>query len=148
SDDFTRFYRDFMRSGGEECNGGGMTILGGDDISKFVSDSEVLIERNSVHHPVFYTPLAPSGPWGVHEDGSDGSDQGFYDDIDELVADLYQEDEETPETGEGDSGMPSADRLPSVAHAAVGNDALLVVANALPATGLTREDLTGGNPLQ
>ncbi|WP_020480265.1 ABC transporter substrate-binding protein [Nocardiopsis ganjiahuensis] len=150
SDDFTRFYRDFMRSGGEECNGGGTTILGGDDISKFVSDSEVLIERNSVHHPVFYTPLAPSGPWGVEEGASGGSDQGFYDDIDELLTDLYQEDEDegAPAADEGGSGMPPADRLPSIAHAAVGNDALLVVSNALPAVGLTREELAGRNPLR
>lgn len=150
SDDFTRFYRDFMRSGGEECNGGGMTILGGDDISKFVSDSEVLIERNSVHHPVFYTPLAPSGPWGAQGDGSGGSDQGFYDDVDELLVELYtkDEDEKDDEKGDGDeetgeSGMPPADRLPSIAHAAVGNDALLVIANALPSTGLTKEELAG-----
>lgn len=140
SDDFTRFYRDFMRSGGEECNGGGMTILGGDDISKFVSDSEVLIERNSVHHPVFYTPLAPSGPWGVQGDGTGGSDQGFYDDMDELLVDLHTKDEdERDEESEG-SDMPSAGRLPSIAHAAVGNDALLVIANALAPSGLTKEE--------
>lgn len=146
SDDFTRFYRDFMRSGGEECNGGGMTILGGDDISKFVSDSEVLIERNSVHHPVFYTPLAPSGPWGVQGDGSGGSDQGFYDDMGELLTELYTKDEKDEDgkgdgdEEEGESGMPPADELPSIAHAAVGNDALLVIANALPSTGLTKEE--------
>ncbi|MBR8742709.1 ABC transporter substrate-binding protein [Nocardiopsis sp. MG754419] len=148
SDDFTRFYRDFMRSGGEECNGGGMTILGGDDISKFVSDSEVLIERNSVHHPVFYTPLAPSGPWGVQEGDSGGSDQGFYEDIDDLLRELHADDargaqareEPNGEEGEDGAGLPSAERLPSIAHAAVGNDALLVLANALPATGPTEED--------
>ncbi len=157
SDDFTRFYRDFMRSGGEECNGGGMTILGGDDISKFVSDSEVLIERNSVHHPVFYTPLAPSGPWGVHGEDTGGSDQGFYDDIEELLTDLYgsaaggspdpeEAENEGREAGAGtpdrgdDPGARSDDRMPSIAHAAVGNDALLVIARALPPIGLTKEE--------
>ncbi|MGW5875378.1 ABC transporter substrate-binding protein [Nocardiopsis terrae] len=147
SDDFTGFYRRFIRTGGQDCVDGHMTILGGDDISKFVSDEEGLIGSNADHHSVFYTPLAPSGPWGGQENGTGndtgGSDQGFYEDIDTLVGDLYEKEDEDGEV----VLAPKAD-LPSIAHAAVASDALLVVSEALPVTGLTREELSEKSPLR
>ncbi|GHC77961.1 hypothetical protein GCM10007079_15530 [Nocardiopsis terrae] len=143
SDDFTGFYRRFIRTGGQDCVDGHMTILGGDDISKFVSDEEGLIGSNADHHSVFYTPLAPSGPWGGPGNDAGGSDQGFYEDIDTLVGDLYEKEDEDGEV----VLAPKAD-LPSIAHAAVASDALLVVSEALPVTGLTREELSAKSPLR
>ncbi|GAA1469496.1 hypothetical protein GCM10009603_65560 [Nocardiopsis exhalans] len=146
SADFTEFYRRFIRTGGEDCVGGHMTILGGDDISKFVSDEEGLIGSNAAHHSVFYTPLAPSGPWGAQGGtGGDagGSDQGFYDDVNALLRDLYAEEDE-----DGDVSLAPKKDLPSIAHAAVASDALLVVSEALPTTGLSREELSARNPLR
>ncbi|MFE9243359.1 ABC transporter substrate-binding protein [Nocardiopsis sp. NPDC006938] len=152
SDDFTEFYRRFIRTGGEDCVDGRMTILGGDDVSKFVSDEEELIGNNADHHSVFYTPLAPSGPWGGPGGSPGGSDQGFYDDIGKLLGELY---------GDGDGGgdedgaaerrrdrPPGKAELPSVAHAAVASDALLVVSEALPTVGLTPEELRARGPLR
>lgn len=146
SDDFTEFYRRFIRTGGEDCVGGHMTILGGDDISKFVSDEEGLIGSNAAHHSVFYTPLAPSGPWGAQDGtggGAGGSDQGFYDDVNTLLRELYAEEDE-----DGDVSLAPKKDLPSIAHAAMASDALLVVSEALPVTGLTREELTAKSPLR
>ncbi|WP_017582704.1 hypothetical protein [Nocardiopsis valliformis] len=146
SADFTEFYRRFIRTGGEDCVGGHMTILGGDDISKFVSDEEGLIGSNAAHHSVFYTPLAPSGPWGAQGGtGGDagGSDQGFYDDVNALLRDLYAQEDE-----DGDVSLAPKKDLPSIAHAAVASDALLVVSEALPTTGMSREELSARNPLR
>lgn len=141
SEDFSDFYKALRISPVKKCSKGDVAILGGDDISKFLSDSEKLIENNSEHHPVFYTPLAPSGPWGVDGDGSGSSDQGFYDDMGDLLIDLYMKDKKEGDVDEktDDSGMPLANRLPSIAHAAIGNDALLAITEALPEVGPAKE---------
>lgn len=144
SDDFTEFYRRFTRTGGEDCVEGRMTILGGDDVSKFVSDEEELIGNNAAYHSVFYTPLAPSGPWGGSDGRPGGGDQGFYSDIKALQDELFEE-----KAGEKREVRPVPKKeLPSIAHAAVASDALLVVSEALPATGLTQEELAARNPLR
>ncbi|MFE1391917.1 hypothetical protein ACFW3Z_03525 [Nocardiopsis alba] len=72
--DFKAFYEEFRKSAWEACHRGEMTILGGDDVSKFISDEEALIESNSERHRVFYTPLAPSDSWGVQAEESSGAD--------------------------------------------------------------------------
>ncbi|WP_017544018.1 ABC transporter substrate-binding protein [Nocardiopsis prasina] len=141
SDDFTEFYRRFTRTGGEDCVDGRMTILGGDDVSKFVSDEEELIGNNAAYHSVFYTPLAPSGPWGGPGGRPGGGDQGFYRDMATLQEELFRED------GQEERSAPKTE-FPSIAHAAVASDALLVVSEALPTTGLTQEQLAEKSPLR
>ncbi|MEU3141220.1 hypothetical protein [Nocardiopsis alba] len=112
--DFKAFYEEFRKSAWEACHRGEMTILGGDDVSKFISDEEVLIEGNSERHRVFYTPLAPSDSWGVQaEEGSGADDESvengdenagtddeeFYDEVRGLVAESQGVKKE-PEEGE------------------------------------------------
>ena len=141
SADFTAFHDYFKTAGGSACVGGDMTILGGDDIAKFVADEEDRISQ-SLRHPVFYTPLAASGDWGESEVLAEDDAQGFYTAVDRLVQELYQEDGD-------DEGRPvPRTELPSIAHAAVASDALLVVSRAMPHTGLTPEELSARGPLR
>ncbi|XKK41231.1 hypothetical protein HFP72_13320 [Nocardiopsis sp. ARC36] len=115
-----------------------MTILGGDDIAKFVADEEDRISQ-SLQHPVFYTPLAASGSWGDSEALAEEDSQGFYTAVDDLVEELYRED------GDEEGEPVPRTELPSIAHAAVASDALLVVSRAMPHTGLTpRSSPRGG----
>ncbi|MFE1102025.1 hypothetical protein ACFW4K_16035 [Nocardiopsis alba] len=125
--DFGRFYEQFAQTGGTACTQGEMTILGGDDISKYVSDEGDEIERNAERHQVFYTPLAPSGAWG-------GADMGFYSDIDQYK----KEAEEKQKEDEG----------PSISHAALGNDALNVLVHALKSVEPPEEVSRGRGLLQ
>ncbi|MEU3306878.1 ABC transporter substrate-binding protein [Nocardiopsis sp. NPDC006832] len=142
SEDFSGFYNALIHSKGAKCSSGEVTILGGDDISKHLSDEEQTIEDSAETHPVFYTPLAPSGPWGTEEEeeGLSGSGQGFYSAMSRLVCEHYgrgsQQDCADKELW--DKNLLPADWLPSIAHAAIGNDALLVIADALPPTGPTK----------
>ncbi|MFJ9555840.1 ABC transporter substrate-binding protein [Nocardiopsis sp. NPDC101807] len=140
SADFTAFHDYFRTAGGAACVGGDMTILGGDDIAKFVADEENRISQ-SLQHPVFYTPLAASGSWGDSEALAEEDSQGFYTAVDDLVDELYRED------GDEEGEPVPRTELPSIAHAAVASDALLVVSRAMPHTGLTPEELGARGPL-
>ncbi|GAA0982688.1 hypothetical protein GCM10009551_027980 [Nocardiopsis tropica] len=140
SADFTAFHDYFRTAGGAACVGGDMTILGGDDIAKFVADEEDRISQ-SLQHPVFYTPLAASGSWGESEALAEEDSQGFYTAVDDLVEELYRED------GDEEGEPVPRTELPSIAHAAVASDALLVVSRAMPHTGLTPEELAARGPL-
>lgn len=142
SADFTAFHEYFKTAGGRACVQGEMTILGGDDIAKFVTDEETRISR-SLRHPVFYTPLAASGSWGEPEKLTGDGAQGFYTAVDELVRELYYED-----GSGGGEAEPRKQDLPSIAHAAVASDAMLVVSRALPHTGLSPEELGTKGPLR
>ena len=150
SSDFVDFYQRFSEAGQAACGGGGITLLGGDDISKSLSDEAERMRSNARKHPVYYTPLAPSGPWGDQGDvdGDTGAgDLGFYDAVDRILEGFQKEDEDTGgEEAVGDD-VEQARLRPSLAHAAMGNDALLVVSGALPPVGLSREELTTKNPL-
>ena len=146
SSDFVDFYQRFSEAGQSACGGGRITLLGGDDISKSLSDEADRVRSNARKHPVYYTPLAPSGPWGDQGDveGDTGAgDLGFYDAVDRLLEDLHEEDEEEGEDDDGERTRLS----PSVAHAAMGNDALLVLSGALPPVGPGLEEFDAKNPL-
>nr|WP_237450129.1 hypothetical protein [Nocardiopsis alba] len=130
SQDFAEFYKEFQESAWKACNEGEMTILGGDDISKYISDEGELFESTSKSHRVFYTPLAPGDSWGVQGNGGSGLDaEDFHVKVRELV--------EESRTVKGESrtvkGEPPEDKEdPSYAHAVMGYDALKVVTRALP----------------
>lgn len=151
SSDFVDFYQHFSAAGPSICSGGRITLLGGDDISKSLSDEADRVRSNAKRHPVYYTPLAPSGPWGDQGDveGDTGAgDLGFYDAVDRILEDLRKEHEDTDGQEAARDEMEQARLRPSLAHAAMGNDALLVVSRALPPVGLSREELTTKNPLR
>lgn len=136
SDDFSEFYEALQSSEGDKCSGGGVTILGGDDISKTLSDKEEEIEDSSHIHPVYYTPLAPSGRWGERS-----RDQGFYPAMEKLVCELYGQGPERDCLKEESRrlNLPNSNELPSIAHAAIGNDALFAITDALSVIGSTKE---------
>lgn len=146
SADFETFLKRVQRAEGDACARGEMSILAGDDIAKFATDRADDIGQFP-KHPVFYTPLAASGPWGESRGARD--EQGFYTQVDRLIACLYVEDwdgegECSPDAIAGTAGAG----LPSIAHAAVASDALLVVSRALPHSGLTPEELSANGPLR
>jgi ABC-type branched-subunit amino acid transport system substrate-binding protein len=119
SDDFGRFYRSLPTEG--EC-ADGVRVLGGDDIAKYVTDYLPVLRSNYENHPVYYTPLAASGAWGR---SGDRGENGIYARLEELSDGLAQEEPE-PDVGEDELGDD-----PSIAHAVMGNDALIVVAKAI-----------------
>lgn len=111
SNHFGTFYELITRQGA--CADGRVTILGGDDIAKYVTDYADELGPNAEDFPVFYTPLAASGSWGT----AGVREQSFYHAVQELITEL----------GEADD----PDERPSVAHAAMAGDTLLVVAEAV-----------------
>ncbi|WP_067969261.1 type 1 periplasmic-binding domain-containing protein [Nocardiopsis trehalosi] len=112
SDDFRHFYGRLQSEGA--C-AEGVAVLGSDDIAKYVTDHVRDLGRYTDAHPVYYTPLAASGTWGL----TGGLDErGFYAELDDLSADLDLDEEQ------------AGDR-PSAAHAAIGHDTLTVVAEAI-----------------
>ncbi|RCV50674.1 type 1 periplasmic-binding domain-containing protein [Marinitenerispora sediminis] len=110
SDEFGPFY-DYLLFHGD-C-AGGVTILAADDISKYVTDNIAHLTDNIGRNPVFYTPLAATGAWGVT--GGRGA-PAFYRQLNRLEDEL---------------GLRSGREGPSRAHEVMAYDALLVVTDAL-----------------
>ncbi|SHJ08231.1 hypothetical protein SAMN05421803_103381 [Nocardiopsis flavescens] len=122
STDFEKFHQQLQMEG--SCVDDEVTVLGGDDIAKYVTDEAERISQ-APGYPVFYTPLAASGSWaftGLEE-------RSFYPQAAKLEEALYGDGAE-----EGGGETPAADGdegLPSIAHAVLAADALTVFTRAL-----------------
>ncbi|MFC7326477.1 hypothetical protein [Marinactinospora rubrisoli] len=110
SDEFGPFY-DYLLSHGDCASG--VTILAADDISKYVTDNIAHLTDNAGRSPVFYTPLAATGAWGVT--GGRGA-PAFYRQLNRLEDEL---------------GLRSGPEGPSRAHEVMAYDALLVVTDSV-----------------
>lgn len=136
--DFGEFHAQIQKEG--RCVDSGVDVLAGDDVAKFVTDHAETI-GHAAGYPVFYTPLAASGTWGLN---TDSSERAFYPEIAELARELEdakddgdgkddEDGENGGETAQGtDAAMVEADGgRPSIAHAALASDALAVLSRAL-----------------
>lgn len=156
SSDFQDFYDQFREEG--LCADAEVALLGGDDIAKYVTDRAQDISDEG-GYPVFYTPLAASGPWNEHTNSGEhriydifrGAIREYYpcsaaaahggeaeaDDGDGLpddAADGTPQDttECVPEEADtGDYGAGEDDGLPSIAHAVMAHDGFRVISRAL-----------------
>lgn len=142
SSDFAAFHQDLQISGGDACVRGEITILAGDDIAKYATDNEEEIGDGG-QHPVYYTPLAASGAWGSKEKEED---HAFFDTLDRRVEELYLDPKNVDPEKVGKDGEVDPEWLPSIAHAAVGHDALLVLSRAMPHSRLDKEEQTTRPP--
>ncbi|PSK99687.1 ABC-type branched-subunit amino acid transport system substrate-binding protein [Murinocardiopsis flavida] len=111
SDEFGIF---FERLQDRDTCAEGVTVIGSDDIAKYVTD-HVAELGDAADFPVYYTPLAASDTWGL---GSGKREKGFYRKFKRLGGSLGW-------TG----GRPREE--PSVAHAVMAYDALSITANAV-----------------
>ena len=134
STDFEAFHEYLRSSGGDACVRGEISLLAGDDIAKYATDNEEEIGDGG-RHPVYYTPLAASGAWGTRGEG-----QAFFEAMDRLVEDLYLDPDDADPEKVGEDGEVDPEWLPSIAHAAVGHDALFVLSRAMPHSGLDPEE--------
>lgn len=123
SEEFGEFLSVVEGGGTSACRRGETTVLAADDISKYAADEEQNLAERSPPQ-IFYTPLVPSAPW--EDTAAEAHATTFYVDVQELIEDLYDEDED--------------EKLPSVAHAATAYDAMRVIDRSLD------QNLVGGAP--
>lgn len=140
TNDFAAFHEYLRSSGGDACVRGEIDILAGDDIAKYVTDHEEVIGDGG-RHPVYYTPLAARGAWGSESEG-----QAFFDAMDREVEELYLDPDNVDPEKVGEDGEVDVEWLPSIAHAAVGHDALFVLSRAMPHSRLELEEQTTRPP--
>ncbi|REE96363.1 ABC transporter substrate-binding protein [Thermomonospora umbrina] len=109
SDEFRSFVNQLSTT---SCGDGQRIVLGGDEVTKYVSDNAEGIGRTRAIR-LFYTPLAAreawAGPWARNKPM-----HVFYTSFDPVVEKLVGED-------------APADRRPSLAHSAMGYDAALTM---------------------
>ncbi|WP_141926097.1 hypothetical protein [Haloactinospora alba] len=119
SDEFGQLYGNLPRNGA--C-ADGMTVIGSDDIAKYITDHIENLSENTGDFPVFYTPLAASD---TRSNTSELNEDGFYSELDTFTAEELDLGEENP-----------GRERPSTAHAVMANDTLTVVARAATRAGL------------
>lgn len=124
--EFEDFYTQIQEEG--RCAEGDVTILGGDDIAKYVADNEQRL-ANAEGFPVYYTPLAASGPWSQCSD----TEHSVYNELADLIG------------GTEDGRAANPDTAPSMAHAAVAYDGLRVLDRALLRDTLERPKENDGS---
>lgn len=134
SDDFAAFHGALGEDG--KCPDTSIDVLAGDDVAKYVTDHPDSL-RAASDYPVYYTPLAASGAWGA-QTGQEERD--FHLRMARVIAKHYGEDGEkvedeeegdTPQGDQEDEAEEQRENLPSVAHAAMGHDALRTMIKAL-----------------
>ncbi|TDQ55132.1 hypothetical protein [Actinorugispora endophytica] len=119
SADFGGFLNALQQTG--RCPGG-VRVMGSDDIAQYATDNLTHLGDVSGQTPVYYTPLAATGTWGLT--GGNG-ERPFY-------ANLARLSEELDLPSEIDV-TEHQDRVrgPSVAHAAMAYDTLTVVSDSV-----------------
>ncbi|MGI5119990.1 ABC transporter substrate-binding protein [Marinactinospora thermotolerans] len=119
SDDFGAFYADLRTRG--RCVSG-VRVLAGDDVSKYISDNLGELATHAEEYPVYYTPLAATGTWGVR---GERGDAGYYEQLGALEEELGLN---VASEGQGPTERPSW------AHAVMASDGLFVITEAVRRT--------------